>query len=226
MFNIPGGNAFTRIGKFGKMYPFSHDYGEGLFDTTNHNMPSYIEAINTHEVEYTEQKIRKWFHGIISCPVDVKIMKGSECVGEIVNDHVTSLTDSEVILYVAGEDKVFFVPDQDHYSIRITATDDGEMEYTIEGLGKDGMRCISDIQLTKGKEMVCELNSKTSVVDTKLYTLDKDGRKSKEIKDDGTEVMVPDFPLVIGIIFLIGFVIYFIYQYLRGSHPTKVAGSK
>ena len=42
---IPGGKAFTTKGKFGHMDRFSHNFGESMTDTTNHNMPSYLAAV-------------------------------------------------------------------------------------------------------------------------------------------------------------------------------------
>lgn len=52
---IPGGKAFTTKGKFGHMDRFSHDFGEAIYNTVNHDMPSYLTAIRDGYVGHGSQ---------------------------------------------------------------------------------------------------------------------------------------------------------------------------
>lgn len=52
---IPGGKAFTTKGKFGHIDKFSHDFGEEILNTMNHDMIGYMAAVRDGYVGHGTQ---------------------------------------------------------------------------------------------------------------------------------------------------------------------------
>ena len=90
----------------------------------------------------------------IKCPVDVYLYDaiGKEVV-RIIND-VTEYAEYGITVLIVGSKKYITVPANQEYSIKIVATDNGKMSYSITEYGKSAKRTRvvnnNDIILTKG----------------------------------------------------------------------------
>jgi hypothetical protein len=125
---------------------------------------------------------------IINCPVDVRLYdsESGDLVAEIVNDEATDIEDSSVSAFMdANGQKVFILPTDGSYNVKITATDAGTVNYCLlEGNASDGYTNrvdYLDIPVTTGDEI------SGTVAESGAYTLEKDGTEcSSEVQTDIT----------------------------------------
>lgn len=128
------------FGKFGHIDFFSHQYSthNNIAATKNHNMESYLNSIVEHEVNCNN----RFAYNAIHCPVDVEVLKDGEVVGRITDNQVDEAllaANPEVALMVVEDSKHIGVfDDPEAYSLRITATDDGEMSVSTVSFDDTG----------------------------------------------------------------------------------------
>ena len=189
---------------------FSHQYrGLGVwnsvkFDTANHNMPSYIEAVRNNRVKCKQCGIRC----IISCPVDVSVTYNGEIIG-IIRDNEVIIESPAVPIMVIGESKYLLF--EDGYSVLLTATDEGEMSYSVEDLTETKAVIFRNISLEKGKNISVEM--KDSLDEIKMYVVGNNGKIKKEIAVDGSERNISSsIPVVIICVICMTAVITLVYE--------------
>ncbi len=74
----------------------------------------------------------------VLCPVDVFVYdSGANEIVRIVNDEISYL-DEGIICYIIDNQKYILVPDTEDYEIIISATDDGEMDYSVSEFDAEG----------------------------------------------------------------------------------------
>ena len=87
------------------------------------------------------------------CPTDIIVTdEFGDVVLKIINDEIVVCNDY-VFVDVFESKKTFYLPTDIDYEIKITATDNGTMDYFVETLTKDGERRVieyNDISLIKG----------------------------------------------------------------------------
>lgn len=114
-------------GKFGHIDQFGHPYTTNPFSCDNHLIENYLSSI----VEGAISCKHPYFGSSVWCPVDVEVLKNGEVVGRITDNQVDEellAANPEVALMVVEDSKHIAVFDSpEAYSLRITATDDGEM---------------------------------------------------------------------------------------------------
>ena len=125
--------------------------------------------------------------------VDIYNSSG-KLVGRFLNNEVDKDI-ADIPMYVDGDEKYIWLPDNSQYSLRFTAFDSGKMGYFIETIGTtetDNMmqKSFVDIPLINNKIMYSETGGKINVPQTRLYVLDKTGMLTKEIMEDGTETII------------------------------------
>ena len=133
---------------------------------------------------------------IVDCPVDVTVRDSSgTIVGEIKNDEVHVIENGIVTRIDEDEQKLFFLPIDEEYTIEIKATDDGEVNYSIQEYDFD--RCITEkavnykgIEIKKGDELLgtaTDIPEEEDAVYTLKYAEDEDLLEPDEILS-GAEV--------------------------------------
>ncbi len=199
-------------GKLGHMDIFSHQYREPgawnsvKFDTANHNMPSYIEAVRNNRVKCKQCGIRC----IISCPVDVSVTYNGEIIGTI-RDNEVVIESPAVPMMVIGESKYLLFEETDGYSVLLTATAGGEMSYSVEDLTETEAVIFRNISLEKGKNISVEM--KDSLDEIKMYVVGNNGKIKKEIAADGSERNISSsVPVVIICVICMTAVITLVYE--------------
>ncbi len=182
------GNA--AIGKYGHMDLFEKSYKNNWFDVMgNHMMSSYLKAVCG---SYVGEKKNNFSSRIwIRCPVDVKIYDGNQLVGRIINNTVEEDVTS-VDVTVAGDNKCIFVPYGKEYQIQLTATDKGDMEYSVETFEGNTYKYISykKVALERGKQFVSEVGGDIAIPDVKLYVVNDDGEPVSEVHENGIETPI------------------------------------
>lgn len=125
-------------GKFGHIDQFGHPYTTNPFSCDNHLIENYLSSI----VEGAISCKHPYFGSSVWCPVDVEVLKNGEVVGRITDNQVDEellAANPEVALMVVENSKHIGVFDSpEAYSLRITATDDGEMSVSTMSFDETG----------------------------------------------------------------------------------------
>lgn len=125
-------------GKFGHIDQFGHPFTTNPFSCDNHLIENYLSSI----VEGAISCKHPYFGSSAWCPVDVEVLKNGEVVGRITDNQVDEellAANPEVALMVVEDSKHIAVFDSpEAYSLRITATDDGEMSVSTVSFDDSG----------------------------------------------------------------------------------------
>lgn len=122
-------NGKSGYGKFGHIDRFAYQFSrsDNALNAANHDISNYLTAI-------VEGKVHcNFVHSetVVDCPVDVEVLKNGEVVGRITDNQVNEellAANPDVALMVAEDSKHIAVFDNpEAYTLRITATDNGEM---------------------------------------------------------------------------------------------------
>lgn len=166
--------------------------------------PHYVQSYMA-ELLNRDSKIMEIFKGVligIACPVDVDIYDSDDrMLGSIKDDVITNEKAEKVSICVEDNIKYIYFENDEEYTIKLTGTDSGTMEYTIQSLDLSNCEIISEkvfknVELFDGKRMVSYINVKnetesgTDIPQIPLYVLDNDGNPEKEVLPDnnGTEI--------------------------------------
>lgn len=130
------------------------------------------------------------------CPVDVSIYRGSDLVGQIINNEVVESV-TQIPMLVVDDSKYAMLPDAEEYRIEITATDSGVMEFSCKdaATGNDA-KTFTDVALEAGKTMISTVGGGIETPDVKLYVVDDEGKPIAEIQEDGTEAPIEQIAAV------------------------------
>jgi len=128
----------------------------------------------------------------IACPVDVRVYdSNNQLVGQIINNVVDESIYSHIPMSVNGDVKYIYANSFETYIIRIIATAEGTMTYTIEDIQFSSFEVVSykefaNVVLYPGREFISEI-----VVDTPdiRLLLAQGNEIIGEIAEDGTETM-------------------------------------
>lgn len=133
-------NGRSGYGKFGHIDRFAYQFSrfDNALNAANHDISNYLTAIVEGKV------LCNFVHSetIVDCPVDVEVLKNGTVVGRIVDNQVDEdlmAANPEVALMVVEDSKRVAVFDSpEAYSLRITATDDGEMSVSTVSFDDSG----------------------------------------------------------------------------------------
>ena len=151
---------------------------------------------------------------LVCCPVDVEVYVDDgtaegQLVGRITDNVVDESVSSSLYAYTEGDEKYVCLPYEGDYTIKLTATDAGSMDYIVRTINLDTKETIEEknyrnVALTKGKQMtsavsVWDKDDNTTDVENKidtpevpLYVMDENGNEVFEVLPDGngTEVYI------------------------------------
>ena len=133
-------NGRSGYGKFGHIDRFAYQFSrfDNALNAANHDISNYLTAIVEGKV------LCNFVHSetIVDCPVDVEVLKNGTVVGRIVDNQVDEdlmAANPEVALMVVEDSKRVAVFDSpEAYSLRITATDDGEISVSTVSFDDSG----------------------------------------------------------------------------------------
>ena len=180
------GDNHTYWGKYGKSYYFSKDWDtfeQTWLDPMLHKAERYINVLKEIQEENTfktRREAAKWLFDLhinagspisgtllfIFCPVDVTVInsEGKEIV-KIENGEPSAPEEyaDKVFVNIVNDEKQLFISGEDSYSVKLTGTDTGTMDYGVYQIGSDQFTYIqkkeySNVQLFDGKQMISEIN--------------------------------------------------------------------
>ncbi len=183
----------SRYGKFGHIDLFKTKksvFDGGIF--VNHIMETYMEALNNNRISYENaynQKIISW-----QCPVDVKIYRNGELVGQITDNEVDDSV-TTIPISVVNDEKYALIESDGNYTFELTGTDSGTMTYTIADASTGAPDFVfKNVKLEAGKVMRSDFAPDTAAEAVRLLVLDDRGAAIAQIAPDGTETDVPSVP--------------------------------
>lgn len=219
LFSAAGNSIY---GKFGHIDFFYDDRDKGSLTTIqNHDMGTYLDAVvgkNTRKIYYCHKDSAGSKLASAHCPVDVAVYKGSELVGQIINNEVVENV-TKIPMLVVDDSKYALLSDAEEYRIEIKATDRGVMQFSCRdaATGNDA-KTFADVALEAGKTMNSTVSGDAEMSAIKLYVVSDKGASIAEVQEDGTEIAVNQnsifLPVIIGIgaLVLIGLVILFLWK--------------
>ena len=193
-------DGFGRWAKFGTTYGF---HGGGSMELSPFSLQFNLSPFKGHDpayyINYIENTSEPDIRGSafeyrgIHCPVNVEVydITTNELVGKVENNIIDEAV-TQVSIFVEGDSKHLFLPGDRGYSIKLTATDDGEMTYISEAYDMNTNEIISsdtfvNISLEEGKTFINPTGQQTN----RLYVTDENEMPVLEVvARNGSEIPV------------------------------------
>lgn len=226
----------SMYGKFGHIDKFAYRFSweNDLATSKNHIIDNYLRAIVEGAVS-CESPYSYW-EG--DCPIDVEVLKDGAVVGRIVDNQVDEellAAHPEVALMVVEDSKRVGVFDNpEAYSLRITATDDGEMSVStvsFDDTGESyGAAEYPDVEIKTGQVFSMELpasDSGGSDPQTPELLLMNGDRISGKVNTDGSISPINgtgnglQLALLAAIVIVSGFVVFWGGRRLKETEKLK-----
>jgi len=156
---------------------------------------AWMKATSDFELPNSNEWIDKITAINIACPVDVELYdENGVLIGKVVDNIVYECNENYVNIYVVDDVKIISLHNLQYlYSLKLTGTDIGTMDYTIEIIDPLTMsttveKKFANIQLFDGKEMISTVGGSINIADIQLLLTDKN-EIIGEIFEDGTETL-------------------------------------
>ena len=136
----------------------------------------------------------------IFCPVDVKVTDDDgNVLATIINNKATHYVDG-IWAFADGDKKAVVLFDNSHINLELTATDSGQMNYTVSQYSfiedsELGEKSFNNVKLESAKTMLSDIGNATAVKDVDLKVVDDSGTITATVNADGTETPVIDAKL-------------------------------
>ena len=133
----------------------------------------------------------------VLCPVDVEVVDSNGVVVARTKDNVAddTIMPDRALVYIQDDEKYIYLFDDGDYTIRMTGTDEGILNYSVEDVAADGSvlseKEYLNVVLTPGKKLTSEVGGATDTPDVKLLVLGETGQPEKEVLPDGNGTEVP-----------------------------------
>lgn len=200
---IPRLSPLSTWGKFGRSYWFYPDVLN--HNVAGHDMIFYdneLSAVNplSSFVEYGQIAGERILRVIgVHCPVDVIVYdaSGTPIAGVIDNEACYyNSSFGEVMIFVEGDEKWIYIPNDQNCEIRLSATDEGEMQYEVYDVNFTNEEVINEktfesVVLTDGKEMVSYTDDSLTIPNVALYVVGDTGNAEAAVQENGTETAIP-----------------------------------
>lgn len=195
--NVPLANVFTRCGKLTDVY-----YGgsEDEWKAIGEYYPDpYLDGVRIH-FNSSGPSRRTYNRIIIRCPVDVDVYISNQLVGSVKNDVAEAKDATKIRISASNGEKEITLLSDDIYTLRLTATGEGTMTYTVQNIDANTdtvleEQTFSNVLLSSGKLFTSEVKIENSIAsdvemnEIKLYVLDNNSPIKRVLSDGkGTEV--------------------------------------
>lgn len=138
---------------------------------------AYMMAMNKQDIQWKRTSLLN----TVNCPVDIEVYDKStgELVGRTVNNVVNETVaakENAIVMDVDGDSKMFYLPTNGDYEIKLIGNDNGKMDYTVETVdsqtGETERINFFDVDIEKGKSLTGEVTVDDFALET--YTLEKE----------------------------------------------------
>ena len=140
---------------------YQTSWAQAIKNLSNTFMNSFIDEVHIHKLYL----YRAYCHGTkynlggkvitVACPTDVIVYDQNGNIAASIENNVITNINSDVLAYTADDVKLIFIPLDQKYEVKISATDNGSMDYSIceydENLQTVQSVVYSDIMIQKGQ---------------------------------------------------------------------------
>jgi len=183
----------TMSQKFGWAYYLYSAKGEL---NVAHDPAAYKSWLLTYGASVLNRPEPKWIALSYQCPVDIEVYNASnELVGKVVNNEVVEEATRGISVSVDGDHKNFLLPSNQAYTIKITATDNGIMEYITQNTDAAtgevlDTKTFVNVALTPGKKMTSSVGDAIATANVELLVTNNEGAPIAKVNSDGTETAI------------------------------------
>lgn len=195
----------------------------------NHGTEIYMAQLLANPPSVGLKKgLSKSYFISVRCPVNVEFYDSDgTLLAKVVNNKVDEdITNDSVFCNVDGDEKYFFVESDKEIYVKLTGTDSGTMEYSVQSLKavdevvtEDDFVTYETVELEAGKIFFSEISEKNNSTDINLYVVDPETNKPiKSVGLDGTESRIAEknhtwfFISTAVIIVVVAIIFVFIFQ--------------
>ena len=138
---------------------------------------AYMMAMNKQDIQWKRTSLLN----TVNCPVDIEVYDKStgELVGRIVNnvvDKTVAAKENAIVMDVDGDSKMFYLPTNGDYDVKLIGNDNGKMDYTVatidSDIGETERVNFFDVDIIKGQSMTGEVIADEFTLEN--YTLEKE----------------------------------------------------
>ena len=138
---------------------------------------AYMMAMNKQDIQWKRTSLLN----TVNCPVDIEVYDKStgELVGRIVNnvvDETVAAKENAIVMDVDGDSKMFYLPTNGDYDVKLIGNDNGKMDYTVatidSDIGETSRVNFFDVDIIKGQSMTGEVIADEFILEN--YTLEKE----------------------------------------------------
>lgn len=119
---------------------------------------AFMMSMSSDEI----QKPKSTSKHSVKCPVDIEIYykPTGELVGRVINnvvDEDVAAKENSIIIFVDGDEKVFYLPNEQDYEIKLIGNDNGTMDYSVstidENEGEIKRTNYYDVEIKEGESL-------------------------------------------------------------------------
>lgn len=138
---------------------------------------AYMMAMNKQDIQWKRTSLLN----TVNCPVDIEVYDKAtgELVGKIVNnvvDETVAAKENAIVMDVDGDSKMFYLPANGDYDVKLIGNDNGKMDYTVatidSDIGETERVNFFDVDIIKGQSMTGEVIADEFTLEN--YTLEKE----------------------------------------------------
>jgi len=131
----------------------------------------------------------------VHCPVDFEVYDAnSRLVGKIIDNEVVEGSIKGIAISVDGDQKNVVLPSDKKYTLKLTATDNETMNYTVKSIAPMSCQALetkafANVSLTSGKLMTSAVGD-VATNEVQLLVTDSAGNPIASVNSDGTETAI------------------------------------
>jgi hypothetical protein len=132
----------------------------------------------------------------VACPVDIDVVDADGNIfGQTRNNIVTKTTPDQADVFVIGDEKFVYMPQDKGFKISIRGTGSGVMEYSVRTIDQStgetlGQKQFSNVAISEGKLFFTEVGGGIATTDVGLSVTDNIGKPTFTVNQNGTETAV------------------------------------
>ena len=210
--------------RYGNTYIFE-DYNVSVSD--NNSCTTYLDAVVNYNVSAASAPLLNNEYRVFYAwsPTDVEILKNDNVVAKVVNDDV-ELCEDNISIDVENGHKIIVLPDNDDYTVKLDAYDDGQMNLYLMACDGDNeyMKSYTAIKIKKGEKFVANISAPQKIDKTQLVFKEKNkdviisedneegtaGKKFEDIRKNSKKDFIKKIIIIAVIVFSVIFLVVII----------------
>ncbi len=155
-----------------------------------------LDMIKTGYIGNVQEGFTSYKTICVQCPVDVIVLGSDNKEFVKIDNNQVVKSSPDIIAAVVGNEKFVCLPSNDTYEIKITATDNGTMDYTVCEFGQEfeSIRRVEyeNLPLSKGVVYTSSVNNER-YTDKEEYNLQTENNEFEASADDYVEISAISF---------------------------------